>query len=57
MFKKMTAMLTISTLGNNAFAYQQMVSGTGAKGLEKAIDKVRKGLDHEYMIVDIEYYN
>ena len=57
MFKKMTALLTISTLGNNAFSYQQFVSGTGAKGLEKAIDKVKKNLDHEYAIVNIEYYN
>lgn len=55
MFKKMTAILTISTLGNNAFSYQQVVSGTGANGLEKAIHRVRKNLDHEYVIVDIEY--
>lgn len=57
---KKTALITISTLGFNgfnAFSYQQFVSALTAKGLEKAIDKVRKSLDCEYVITEVQYYN
>lgn len=54
---KKTALITISTLGFNAFSYRQFVSALTAKGLEKAIDKVRKSLDCEYVITEVQYYN